>query len=501
MNRYHKLFVYEMANNHQGSVEHGKKIIDALKQVSQGFDFQFAIKLQYRNLKQFIHPDFKSRQDIKYVKRFLDTELNKEELLELKSYIDAAGFISICTPFDEDSVNWIAEHGFKFLKIASCSLTDWPLLESIAKTDLPLIASTAGASLAEIQNALVFFQHRHKDIALMHCVGEYPTPLDKLQLGQISFLKQQFPQIPIGYSTHEAPEQTDAIKMAIAMGAEIFEKHVGLGVLNAYSASPDQVKSWLESAEQAYAMQGSLTERVVVTDTELETLNALRRGVFANQDLHGEASLASNQYFLAIPSQAGQLLANDLSKYKKYKLKTPVAKNTPLMLDNLEIQDIRPQVFDILRQVSALLRTHKMVIPDGAQCELSHHYGIDNFAQCGATIISIINREYCKKLIILLPGQQHPLHHHQRKEETFNILSGELALTLNGVASVIHPGEMITVERGVTHAFNSSTGTIFEELSTTHFTDDSYYAEPAIMANQQRKTQLIFRSDWVAKEW
>lgn len=501
MGVYDKLFVFEMANNHQGSVEHGKTIIRQLKEASSGFDFQFAVKLQYRNLDSFIHPEYKNRQDIKYVKRFNDTELKAEQLLELKQAIDEAGFISICTPFDEESVAWIEQHGFRFLKIASCSLTDWPLLERIAQTTLPLIASTAGATLDDIQKAAVFFQHRHKSLALMHCVGEYPTSRDRLQLGQIAVLKQQFPEVAIGYSTHEPPEETEAVKMAIALGAQLFEKHVGVGELNGYSANPQQVKAWLASARQAYAMLGQTGERVAVSQEEIQTLNALRRAVFAGKALPAGENLTPDQYFLAIPSQPGQLLANDLSKYKQYRLKNPVAENAPILFDNLLITDIRPQVFEALRQISALLRESKLVIPDGAECELSHHYGIEKFGQWGAAIISIVNREYCKKLLILLPGQRHPLHRHQRKEETFNVLAGELLLSLDGVESKIQAGQMVTVERGVEHAFGSDSGAIFEELSTTHFTDDSFYNESSINANPQRKTHLIFRADWLKKEW
>mgnify|MGYP003121551491 FL=1 len=121
---YQKLFVLEMANNHQGDIAHGKQVIQQMKQVCDDFPFQFAFKLQYRNLKTFIHPDYRDRQDIKYVKRFRDTELDEAQLLELKKAIDEAGFISMCTPFDEASVDWIEQHGFDILKIASCSLTD-----------------------------------------------------------------------------------------------------------------------------------------------------------------------------------------------------------------------------------------------------------------------------------------------------------------------------------------------------------------------------------------
>ena len=68
-------------------------------------------------------------------------------------------------------------------------------------------------------------------------------------------------------------------------------------------------------------------------------------------------------------------------------------------------------------------------MPDGACCELSHHFGIDRFEEEGATIISVVNREYCKKLIVLLPGQDHPMHSHQKKEETFHVLYGSRTLT------------------------------------------------------------------------
>lgn len=498
---YNNLFVLELANNHQGSVEHGKEVIRQMKAVCDDFPFQFAFKLQYRNLNTFIHPDFKERQDIKYVKRFRDTELNEQQLLALKQAVDEAGFISMCTPFDEESVSWIEQHGFQILKIASCSLTDWPLLERIAQSTLPLVASTAGATLEEIQNVVQFFLHRDKSLAIMHCVGEYPTPRDKLQLGQIALLKQRFPDIAIGYSTHEAPDEIAAVKMAIALGAQLFEKHVGVGELNGYSANPQQVREWLSSAQQGFNMLGVSNQRVVVTDEEVATLNSLRRGLFAKRDLKKGEPLRIEDYFLAIPSQPGQVLANDLSKYRQFTVEGDITANSPILFAELDSSDTRPLVFNALKQVCRLLKEANITVADGAQCAISHHYGIDKFEQFGATIINVINREYCKKLIILLPGQQHPMHRHARKEETFNVLSGELNLVLDGESSTIPAGEMATVERGVEHAFSSETGTIFEELSTTHFNDDSYYDDKNINQNSMRKTNIIFRAEWIQADW
>src|ERR1700690_1512201 len=172
------LFIFEMANNHMGSVEHGLGMIRALAEVSNPFPFQFAFKFQFRHFDTFVHPDYKSRMDLKYIKRFSETRLTKEQFQRLKDAVDANGFISMCTPFDEPSVDLIEEMGFEVIKVASCSFTDWPLLERIVETDKPLIASTSGATLEEIDKVVSFLQHRGKRFAIMHCVGEYPTKVE-----------------------------------------------------------------------------------------------------------------------------------------------------------------------------------------------------------------------------------------------------------------------------------------------------------------------------------
>ena len=134
--------------------------------------------------------------DLKYVKRFRETQLSREQFQRLKKAVESHGFVPMCTPFDEPSVDLIEKMDFGIIKIASCSFTDWPLLERIVKTDKPLIASTAGAGLEEIDKVVSFFQHREKEFALMHCVGEYPTRIDSLQMNQIDLLKQRYPGSP-----------------------------------------------------------------------------------------------------------------------------------------------------------------------------------------------------------------------------------------------------------------------------------------------------------------
>ena len=103
------LFTFEMANNHQGSVEHGKKIIQEMKKVAKPYEdvFDFAFKFQYRDLDTFIHPDYKNRMDIKNIKRFQDTRLTQEQFLELKAEVEKQGMYTMCTAFDEVSARRI----------------------------------------------------------------------------------------------------------------------------------------------------------------------------------------------------------------------------------------------------------------------------------------------------------------------------------------------------------------------------------------------------------
>jgi len=224
------LFIFEMANNHMGSLSHGLRIINEFAFIKKEFgnEFNFAFKFQFRHLDTFIHPDFRERTDLKYIKRFSETRLSEDDFRILKKELAKFNFFSICTAFDEKSVDLIEDMDFDVIKIASCSLTDWPLLERIVVSDKPIIASTAGSDLNSIDNVVSFFQHRNKHLSLMHCVGEYPTTPENLQLNQIDLLQKRYAEINIGFSTHEDPYNLDSIKIVIAKGVRIYEKHVAV---------------------------------------------------------------------------------------------------------------------------------------------------------------------------------------------------------------------------------------------------------------------------------
>jgi sialic acid synthase SpsE/quercetin dioxygenase-like cupin family protein len=494
-----QLFIFEMANNHMGDVSHGIKLIREFAKVKEQYsEFDFAIKFQFRNIDTFIHPDYKDRMDLKYVKRFSETRLTDEEFLSMKSEAEHLGFIPICTGFDEASVDLIEKMGFPIIKIASCSFTDWPLLNRIAEIDIPVIASTAGATLEEVDNVVAFFTHRDKDLTIMHCVGEYPTETTNLQLNQLDFLGNRYPNIRIGYSTHEDPADPNIVPLAVAKGAQVFEKHVAVETeeyqKNAYSSTPEQVELWLQSARKAFQVCGQTSGKPPASQKELSDLRRFKRGVFAKRIIKKGEVISREDVFYAFPCQEGQVLANDMSKYVQFTAQRDFVANEAVQTKSVEKKNLREEIYGIVQNVKALLRHADVTIPGKAELEISHHYGVEKFYDVGITMITVVNREYCKKLIIALPGQKHPEQYHKKKEETFVVLHGEVELNLDGNVTDLKRGDVVTIEPAVAHSFTTSSGCIIEEVSSTHYKDDSFYTDPQIQKNKNRKT---FITHWL----
>ena len=489
------LFIFEMANNHMGDTAHGVAIIRAMREACEDFDFDFAFKLQYRDLDTFIHSSYKGRDDIKYVKRFEETRLSREQFQTLVDAMRENGFRTVCTPFDEASVDLIEAQGIEVIKVASCSLTDWPLLERIARTDKPIVASTAGASPEEVDNVVSFFLHRGKALSLMHCVAEYPTPDENLHIARIAALRARYPEVRIGFSTHETPGHTEPVMLAMAMGATVFEKHVGLPskryVINAYSANPEQVRQWLAAAARAQIMCGN-EAWPPATKAEAESLESLRRGVFLTRNIVAGETIADADVCFAFPPIPGQITANQWSKYNRHVARGALENGTPLMATLVDIKHERAQVLTAVTAVRELLQAGNIVVPGKSDLEISHHYGMERFAEFGLVMITVVNREYCKKLIAMLPGQTHPEQYHVKKEETFVVLHGSMTLWLDGVQREAMRGDVITVQRGVKHKFFTASGVVFEEISSTHYVNDSIYTDTTIAANTRRKTLLTY---------
>ena len=129
---FNDLFVLDLANNHQGSADHGLKVIRECGKIVRKHKIRAALKFQFRQLDTFIHPAHKKSSDNKHIPRFLATSLSDKEWQALFDAVKNEGMLTMCTPFDDESVPVITDMGFDIIKAASCSAKDWPLLEAIA---------------------------------------------------------------------------------------------------------------------------------------------------------------------------------------------------------------------------------------------------------------------------------------------------------------------------------------------------------------------------------
>jgi sialic acid synthase SpsE/mannose-6-phosphate isomerase-like protein (cupin superfamily) len=437
--------------------------------------------------------------DIKYIKRFAETRLSRLQFDQLISEIKVNGFLTMSTSFDEVSFDMIKDQDLDIIKIASCSFTDWPVLERAASMDKPIIASTAGASLEDIDRVVSFLSNRSKDFAIMHCVGEYPTADEKMHLSQIDFLRKRYPNVRLGFSTHENPDNTDLIKIAIAKGANIFEKHVGLPTdkypINAYSVTPEQADAWLTAAAYTITVCGEGQLRLPENKAEKEGLRTLRRGMFAKSKIKVGTRITNDNFYFAFPPNETQFTANDYSKYSEFIANVDIEINQAIGPDNSTLTNTREKILDIARRVKNLLNQGKVIVPGGVELEISHHYGLDKFDDFGLVMLTVVNRDYCKKLLVSLPGQLHPEQYHKQKEETFHVLYGDLELELNGKLQILGPGDVLTVMPGVRHKFRSVSGAVVEEISSTHFKNDSFYTDESINKNPNRKSLITY---WMA---
>jgi N-acetylneuraminate synthase len=340
---FEDLFVLEMANNHYGSLERALKIVREYSRIVRFNNVRAAIKFQLRDVDSFIHKDFRGRTDIRYVKKTLDTQMPRADFIALAEAIKKAGCIPMATPFDERSVDFCVELALPIIKLASSDVNDWELIERIAKTRRPVICSTGGTSLKDLDDLVTFFGNRNIPLAINHCVSLYPCEDSDLELNQIDFLRKRYPHHVIGLSTHEYHDWDASLQIAYAKGARTFERHIDIDddgkPVSPYCSLPSQIDSWFRAYNRARVMCGGSGEtRRNISDAEAKYLNTLVRGVYAKRDLpvghviHHES--LDQDVYLAIPLQKGQISCRELMHGET--LLQPIAKDQPVLIDAID---------------------------------------------------------------------------------------------------------------------------------------------------------------------
>jgi N-acetylneuraminate synthase len=215
--------IAEIGQAHEGSLGILYSYIDALAKT--GTD---AIKFQMHiaEAESSEHEPFRVQFSLEDKTRYAYWErmgFSLEQWREIKQHCDALGLDFLCSPFSNLAVDWLEEIGVKQYKIGSGEVTNFLILEKIAKTGKPVILSSGMSSYVELDKTVEFLKERKVDFSILQCTTAYPTMPEQYGLNVIQELKERY-KVPIGFSDHSARMETCIA--ATALGASILEFHV-----------------------------------------------------------------------------------------------------------------------------------------------------------------------------------------------------------------------------------------------------------------------------------
>lgn len=338
----------EIGQNHNGSVEIAKLIIDvAARPVSDSlFNHQLkgmdAIKLTKRDLNyelsvSALKKPYNSPHSFgkTYGEHRKALELDEEQHLEIYKYAKEKSLDVIETLCAISCLSILKYFTPDKLKVASRDLTNLPLLEALAETKIPLILSTGMADKMELDNALKTITKYHDQISILHCVSEYPTNPKNVNLNSIPYLKEHYSSFNIGYSDHTIGISTPLA--AVAMGAAIIEKHLTLdrkmkGTDQAGSLGIDGIQRMVRDIrllEISLGIKGVFMERAVA-DGKVK----LERSIAVRNDLKAEETI--NECNLHLLSPGDGFKWTEKYKILGKKLKKDIGKNEIIYPDFLE---------------------------------------------------------------------------------------------------------------------------------------------------------------------
>ncbi len=217
-------------------------------------------------------------------------QLSAKQYRELQKEANSSGVVFFSTPCDEESVDMLDRIGVPLYKVSSMDITHIPLLKHIARKRKPVIISTGASTMAEIEEAVMAVRKEgNEQIAILHCITNYPTEDRNVNLRMLSHLKKSFPDLPVGYSDHTIPERGEGIiAAAVALGAKIIEKHFTFdnkrpGYDHQISADYDGFKRIVTQVRRVEKALGEEYKRPIEAETKART--QARRSIVAIKDI------------------------------------------------------------------------------------------------------------------------------------------------------------------------------------------------------------------------
>ena len=297
--------VAEIGINHNGDMNLAKKMILAAKE--SGAD---AVKFQNYKTEDFVldrtieYTYLSKGNEVteKQFDMFKRYELSFDQLKELKSYCDDIDITFFSTPTGKQGVDELIQLGVSVIKNGSDFLQNLPFIEELAKTGIPIVISTGMATLAQIDEAVRTFESAGgKELTILQCVSQYPTPLEEVNLLKIPALKKAF-GYPVGFSDHT--EGSVAAIGAVTLGATFIEKHFTLshdleGPDHRFSSTPEEFKSYIDSIRKIEIALGK--EKLTPTIRDQANSAHFQLSCVAKKGLNGDHVLTDNDIAFSRP--------------------------------------------------------------------------------------------------------------------------------------------------------------------------------------------------------
>src|SRR5262245_60394876 len=259
--------IAEIGHNHQGSLEKARELFREAKLAGA-----HAVKLQKRdNRGLYTRAAYEKPYDnensfgANYGEHREFLEFGREEYVALQAYAKELGVDFFSTAFDIASADFLESLDVPAYKIASGDLKSTPLLEHVASFGKPMIVSTGGALIEDVQRAYETIIAINPQLAILQCTAGYPAAFEELDLRVIATYREMFPKAVVGFSSHD-----NGIAMPVAaymLGARIVEKHFTLnramkGTDHAFSLEPVGLRKMVRDLERTYKAMGDGTKKI-----------------------------------------------------------------------------------------------------------------------------------------------------------------------------------------------------------------------------------------------
>ena len=298
--------IAEVGHNHQGDLETCKKLIKAAADSGAS-----AVKLQKRDNKELFTPEaFNSPYlsenafGLTYGAHREFLEFSEEEYLECISFAQECGILFFATAFDLRSAEFLNNLNVPAFKIASGDLKSIPLIEYVAKFGKPVIISTGGGTLEDIDNAVSILERAGVSYAVLQCTAAYPPKFEELNLRVIPEFMKRYPNAVIGYSGHDSGIAMPLV--AYILGARIIEKHFTLnrtmkGTDHAFSLEPQGMRKLVRDLERARLALGDGNKTIY--ESERAPLIKMGKSLYASRDIKNGEILTASDIEMRSPAQ------------------------------------------------------------------------------------------------------------------------------------------------------------------------------------------------------